>query len=85
MMDRVGSTVAVAGALVALYSAWHVAKGPFFGHPVPPRWTLLLACGTFVLGLIVLAWGINVLAGARSGERPDISEHHDHTMDWIRR
>lgn len=73
------------GAFIALYSAWFIVRGPFFGRPIPPMWTLLVACGTFIVGAFLTAGAAGAVVGARTGDRPDLDEQHDHTMDWIQR
>jgi H+/Cl- antiporter ClcA len=85
MIEKAGFVGALGGVLTAMYSAWFIVRGPFFGYELPPRWLLLAACATFITGLIVFAFGVNVISGASTNQRPDIDEHHDHTMDWIQR
>jgi len=85
MIEKVGAFGALFGALVTMYSAWFIVRGPFFGYEVPPQWMLLTACGTFIAGLIVFALGLNIVSGATTNNRPDIDEQQDHTMDWIQR
>lgn len=84
-MVRLGVVGTVIGGFVALYSAWYIIRGPFFGYPIPPRWTLLVACGTFIIGALLAAGAAQIAVGSRTGDRPDIEDEHDHTMDWIQR
>lgn len=85
MIEKAGVAGALGGVLTAMYSAWFIVRGPFFGYELPSQWLLLLATGTFIIGLIVFAFGVNVISGLGNSQRPDIDEHHDHTMDWIQR
>jgi H+/Cl- antiporter ClcA len=85
LIQKIGVLGALFGALTSMYSAWFIVRGPFFGYQIPPRWMLLTACGSFVLGLIIFALGVNIASGMRTSERPDIDEQQDHTMDWIQR
>jgi hypothetical protein len=85
MIEKAGAVGALCGVLTAMYSAWVIVRGPFFGYEVPPQWLLLAACGTFVVGLMIFALGVNIISGLTTGQRPDIDEHQDHTMDWIQR
>lgn len=81
MTHNTGLVVGGCGLMVALWAGWFVVKGPFFGYPVPPIQHVLAACGVFIAGMYVFAWGVDLNWQLHKAERPDISEHQDHTMD----
>lgn len=69
------------GLFVALYAGWFIVSGPFFGYPVPPLHHVLIACGVFLVGTYVFAWGINANWQRHQSERPEISDKQDQTLD----
>ena len=81
MASYTGLAIGSIGLFVAIWSGWFVVRGPFFGYPIPDVRYLLIACAIFIVGTYLFAWGVDLNWQLRESERPNISEHQDHTLD----
>lgn len=58
----VAGTTGAIGLVVALGAGYLIVRGPFLGGPMLAPAPLLATLGAFIVGIVVMAWGLTQYA-----------------------